>query len=486
MSNGIPSEYKLTSIYIIESIIKDNTNKIIKKTRGTCFSVSPNLLLTAGHVTTSSSELRIYLSSDDYDEGKFINAVCAHSNPDRDFSILKIESPAHSFIDLYSASVSLDTEVRSCGYPIEKEHYHAPIKVKVTNTFEHMTSREYSFEVSQSNTVSVYGGMSGSPLLCDGLCIGILLVQQGGNTLYAVSLKDILCDSIAHNIITTENPNIRIQDGINYQPPNHPPSPFKYCLNCNIEQPNIKGIDIGFTMKTWNMTNLTETVYDWIIDYCLSHKEKSNFIGSERSLFKYARANYPIDDINALGDLFLHIAIRDSYKTIPIMNKVFDANNKTFSCTHAILNLDNIELWIGASSVSTNIEDAVKSAIQNIEYIINLTTLKQRLYTLTAEIDGSWPHIEKLKRLTNPHLEVDERFDKIIIPVFLMHDSEIIKNYDKNLFISLFNEKIKHCRSIITSGIGTNLIDLINLRIFYFPVSDVSTVNSSLMKELNS
>lgn len=67
-----------------------------------------------------------------------------------------------------------------------------------------------------------------------------------------------------------------------------------------------------------------------------------------------------------------------------------------------------------------------------------------------------------------------------------MHDSAIINDYDKNLFITLFNDKIKHCRSILTSGIGTNLIDLINLRIFYFPVSDVAIVNSALLKELNS
>lgn len=486
MSTEFPSEYKLSSIYLIESITKDKASNITKTTRGTCFSISPNLLLTANHVTVNSDKLKIYFSSDDYDKDIFIEAACIHSNIDKDFSILKLDNPAHSFIDLYSASISLDIEMKSCGYPIEKEHYHAPIKVKVTNTFEHMTSREYSFEVSQSNTVSVYGGMSGSPILCEGRCIGVLLVQQGGNTLYAVSLKDILSDPIAHTIITGENPNIRVQDGINYQSPSHPPSPFKYCINCNIEQPNIKGIDIGFTMKSWNMTSLTETVYDWIIDYCLSHKEKANFTGSKRSLFKYARANYPNDDINAIGDLFLHIAIRDSYKTIPIMNKVFDTNNKTFSCTHAVLNLDNIELWIGASSVTKNIEDAVASAIKNIEYIVNITTLKQRLYTLTAEFDESWPHIEKLKRLTNSHLDIDERFDKIIIPVFLMHDSAIINDYDKNLFITLFNDKIKHCRSILTSGIGTNLIDLINLRIFYFPVSDVAIVNSALLKELNS
>lgn len=485
MSTGIPSEYNLSSIYIIESVDSDE-GQTRKVARGTCFSISPRLLLTAHHVISNEGKIKVYFSSDDYARGQYTCAKCIHWNENSDFAILEIESPAEDFIDLYSASINLDTEIKSCGYPIEKEHYHAPIKVRVTNSFENMASREYSFEVSQSDTISAYRGMSGSPLLYNGSCIGVLLVQQGTNTLYAVSLKDILSDNIAHEIITKSITNIKIQDGINYEPPNHPPSPFKYCINCTAEQPNIKGIDIGFTMKTWNIKNLAEVVYDWIIDYCLSHKEKANFTGARRKLFKYARANYPSHDINALGDFFLHIAIRDSYKTIPVMNKVFDANNKTFSCTHAILNLDTIELWIGASSVSTNIEDAVKVAIENIEYIANITTLEHRLYTLTAEVDDSWPHVDKLKRLADSNLSLDDRFDKIIIPVFLMHDSAIINEYDKTLFIELFNSKIQYCRSIFAGGIKPNLIDLIDVRIFYFPVSDISIVHSVLLQELNS
>ena len=105
---------------------------------------------------------------------------------------------------------------------------------------------------------------------------------------------------------------------------------------------------------------------------------------------------------------------------------------------------------------------------------------------LTAEIDESWPHIDKLKRLANSSLTIDERFDKIIIPVFLMHDSPIITNYEKKSFIKLFNDHVRECRNILIEKIKPDLIDLINLRIFYFPVSDVSIVNEALVKELNS
>lgn len=482
MTVGTLEEFNINCIYIIQTLLPNNGTK-----RGTCFSIGNGLLLTANHVVSNATSIKIFLTSDSFAQNKHIDAQCIYSNAALDIALISVpDGIIKNSIELYSTTVSLDSEVKSCGYPVEKEHYHAPIRVKVTNTFTHMTSRQYSFEISQSNTVTQYSGMSGSPIMHETRCIGILLVQQGSNTLYALSIKDLLTDNNLQEIVTSNDIKITVQDGISYKAPDFPASPFKYCINCNNGHPNIKGIDIGFTMRQWNINEFTESVYDWIIDYCLSHKEKANFTGGERGLFKYARSQYPVDDLNALGDLCLHIAIRESYSTIPIMNKVFDVNNKTFSCTHAVLNFDSIELWIGASSVATNMEEATQSAIESIKYIIDIKSLKNRLITLTAEIDNSWPHQEKLKRLANSSLGLDKRFDKIIIPIFIMHNSELINKYDETNFISLFNAKVTNCKEILQKSIDQSLINLIDLRVFYFPVSDINEVNRALMKELNS
>ncbi|MGO1192190.1 Hachiman antiphage defense system protein HamA, partial [Vibrio casei] len=158
-----------------------------------------------------------------------------------------------------------------------------------------------------------------------------------------------------------------------------------------------------------------------------------------------------------------------------------------FSCTHAILNFDNIELWIGASSVSTSIEEAVNQAVDNVNYISNLQSLQTRLYALTSEIDPSWPHKEKLERLADYRLAIDKRFDKIVIPIFIMHDSELINDYDKHDFLNAFEAKIQECRGLLQiGGINQELISLIDLKVFYFPVSSVNQLNDSLVEELNS
>ncbi|HBJ3897587.1 SAVED domain-containing protein [Acinetobacter baumannii] len=483
MITELSIDYKIESVYLIETILIDGSVE-----RGTCFSISNNILVTANHIILNPKEIKIFLSSDDYYNNKYIQGVYLYGNDSLDIAFIQLidHELTHS-IELYATSVNIDNQVFACGYPAEKEHYFSPIKVAITNNFDHMISKEYSFEVSQSITISNYKGMSGAPILYEGTCIGVLVVQQGNNTLYAISVKDLIKNDHIKNIITENNINIKIQEGINYKSPEHPISPFKYCINCNIDHPGIKGIEIGFTFKNWNINNFTESAYDWIIDYCLSFKEQANFLGkNKRSLFKFARMKYPKDDLDALGDLCLHIAIRESYKTIPIMSKVFDINNKTFSCTHVVLNFDSIELWMGASSVNTNIEDAIKSAVANIEYIMDITSLKNRLFTLTNEIDESWPHQDKLKRLANPSLDLEDRFDKIIIPVFLMHDSDLIKNYDKNSFLNLFNQHIQECRSYLKNHINSEIISLLDLRVFCFPVLNSMTLNEALLAELNS
>ncbi|MCH4244532.1 Hachiman antiphage defense system protein HamA [Acinetobacter gerneri] len=483
MTNVKNEEFRLHSIFIIESV---NNNG--KKIRGSGFAISENYILTANHnLVEDYQNIKVYKTTDHLVEEKYFEVSCIISNDKLDVALLEIiDQKIENHIDLYMTSINIDSEVLTCGYPLEKGYHDAPIKVKVTNNFDNIKECDYSFEVSQSSTITNYAGMSGAPVIYNKNCIGILVVQQGKNTLYAVSIKDILDDKELRAKINDIGINIINQEGFDYKPPELFKSPFKYCINCYDGEPNIKGIDIGFTFKEWNVQNFTELLYEWIIDYSLSIKERKNFLGNGRQLFKYAKSNYPEDDLNALADLCLHVAIRESYKTIPIMNKIIDIKNKTFSCTHAVLNFDKLELWIGASAVNKTIEEAVENAIKNIKYLIDHKSLNNRFYALTNQIDHTWPHQDKLKRLSDGTLPLDQRCDKIIIPVFIMHDSELINKFDTQNFFNLFSQHIKYCRDILNNDTKESNIELIDLRVFCFPVSDIQKLNEAFVSEINS
>lgn len=475
-------EYRVNSIFILQC---ESNNKIL---RGTCFAISDKVVLTANHnLLDDYKTIKIFTSSDNFSTLNFIEADLIVSNEYMDVAILSVKDSIFTdFIDLNIVSVNMETQVLSCGYPVEKKHYDAPVKLKVTNTFENTTNREYSFEVSQDDTVSAYKGMSGAPIIYNKECIGVMLVQQAQNTLYAISIKDIIEDELILNKLTESMVVINKTEGFDYKPPPYPElSPFKYCINCNDGEPNIKGIDIGFEFKKWNLQSFVEVLHDWVIDYSLSLKDQKEFRGGYNQLFKHARSQYYIDNKDALADLCLHVAIRETYRTIPIMNKLFDLNNKTFSCTHAVLNIDKLELWIGASSVNNNIEDAVDNSIKNIQYIVDNKSLKNRFIALTNQIDDSWPHKEKLARLADARLSLEEKFDKIIIPVFLMHNSDLINNYDKDNFLKLFKEHINNFRGLIESKFDSDVVDLIDLRVFCFPVSDIEQLNKAFVEEIS-
>jgi hypothetical protein len=480
----LESDYKLDSIYLIES---KNSVEGDSSKRGTCFSISDTHIITAFHVIEEKAIHHCYLSSDDYVNEVNIELESVYESRKFDFAILKRKSGIFdTSIALSISNVSIDNVFKSCGFPVEKECYHNPIQVMVTNTLDNVKTREFSFEVTQSDTVTCYDGMSGSPLLYNGKVVGILVVQQGCNTLYAISIKDVCDDPILKDILSI-NSMINEEGYLNYQPPSHPSSPFKYRISCNKSNPSIKGVDIGFSFGVWNLDDLVENSYDWLIDYSLSNKVKNSFNGSDRSMFKMARSNYPVEDINALSDLFLHIAIRECYRTIPIVNKVFDLNNsKIFSCTHAVLNQDKIELWLGASSVAKNLTDAVFNVVDTINSLLSVTSLKSRLMVLTSEIEQAWPYQDKLKKLSDSSLCLQDRFDKIIVPIFIMHDSALINEFEEDNFIQLFQSEIDKCRSLICNKYSNGIVELLDLRVFYFPVKDIETLHAKFIGELTS
>jgi hypothetical protein len=189
MTDGLLSkDFRLSSIYILESF--NNESEI---NRGSCFSISNGLVLTAKHVVEDYSTHRCYLKSDDFSHKEYQLLEVVYTAPDWDFAILRNKNSIFdSFIPLGNIKVGLNEVLKSCGYPIEKGYIAAPININVTTLYDEVLTHHYSYEVTQSTTVSKYKGMSGSPVLYKGYTVGVLVVQQGKATLKVISIFDIL------------------------------------------------------------------------------------------------------------------------------------------------------------------------------------------------------------------------------------------------------------------------------------------------------
>ncbi len=474
------TDYKLDSIFILETSNEDNTSK----ERGTCFAISDSLVISAKHVVEDKSQFICFLTSDHYISKKGINLEIIHKDDSLDFVILKSEEMSfNSFIPIGMVPIDSKYKLKTCGYPVEKKQIHAPIDITITNDLTKIDSSNYCFEVSQCPTVTNYKGMSGSPVMYNGYFIGLLVVQQGSSTLSAISSFQVFNKA---NLLFSDLKIVSCSlEEIEYFPPEHPPSPFVSAIDCTKNNLNVKGLDIGFDFNVWRLNELVTCISDWLIDYSLSASQKEDMHLRLTSQMKLAFKQYPINDINAMSDLFLHIVIRQNYKTIPIVNKVFDVDgNSIFSSSHVVLDKGKIEIWLGLSSIKNNISDAVTSTLDNINAIITADNIKTRLVLITEEMNTSWPFADKLKKISDPNIPMEDKFDKIIVPIFIAYDSEIIKSYEKTEFKKKFQLEVDSCRELIQSRFSNKLIKIIDLRVFIFPVDDINIMHNKFIKEL--
>jgi len=475
------SEFQIDSIFLLESTNENNEN--IK--RGTCFAVSESLLLTAKHTISGRSTFRCYLTSDDFKKKLFITLEVVNHESDWDFAILRlINKTLPSFIPLSDAEVPRSTEVKSCGYPIESGNIASPIEILVNNHYPKDKNHLYSFDLTQATTVSDYQGMSGSPVLYKEHAIGLLVVQRGSTVLKVISNKDIvqeipeLFDELNFQTISKAE--------IEYTPPSQPNSPFYTRIDCKKDTPEMKGLDIGFDRSIWRAQNLVSLSSEWIIDYALSASVKKSLENKPHSQIKVAMKLFMESDIQAMCDLFLHIAIRQNHKTIPIVNKIFNTETgSTLSCSHIVLEKGKIEIWLGISSIEESLKEGTNKAIENINALFSHKNIEERLILITEQMDDTWPFKDKLKKISDSTLPIFQRFDKLVIPVFITHDSLTIKNYNEEKFEDSLRNELEECRRLIQQNFSNEIIQLLDLKVFIFPANNTSNLFSKFKDEIS-
>ncbi|AQP35721.1 trypsin-like peptidase domain-containing protein [Vibrio anguillarum] len=186
MNNNEYKDYKLDSIFIVSCTDENGRTK-----RGTCFSISNELVVTAWHVVKSMKTISLYLSSDDAQNNKSMLLEIVDKDEAQDIAILKIiDYKFDHHIEVSTTICNKGTIVNACGYPIEKGNKHCTLDTKITENFSTIETDHLSFEIEQNNKVSNYRGMSGTPILVNKCAVGILLVQQGGTSLYSISFSD--------------------------------------------------------------------------------------------------------------------------------------------------------------------------------------------------------------------------------------------------------------------------------------------------------
>ena len=179
----------------------------------------------------------------------------------------------------------------------------------------------------------------------------------------------------------------------------------------------------------------------WLPEFALKHSEVAG-LGADNAVELVARAAksvYATDKFQTrgeFGELLLHAALRQCFKTLPAISKYYykDAGNDTvkgFDAVHVVSTDTSLELWLGEVKFYDDAARAIADVLKEVEKHLERDYLRGEFAAITNKIDSDWQHAERLKKLLHPDTSLDEVFDAVCVPVLLTYDSPVIKSFDE-------------------------------------------------------
>lgn len=194
----------------------------------------------------------------------------------------------------------------------------------------------------------------------------------------------------------------------------------------------------GFERGKWRNEQLADHVMEWLPEFALNHSELIE-IGHRNALRmtkKAAKIVYQTEKYGIrgeFGEILLHIAIRQVYKTLPAVSKIYykSAVNETvkgFDAVHVVKKDNGLELWIGETKFYKDVTKAIYDVSKEIIDHLETDYLKSEFILIKNKIDPMWPEADALKTLLHENTSLDMVFQQICIPILLTYDSTVVQN----------------------------------------------------------
>jgi len=234
------------------------------------------------------------------------------------------------------------------------------------------------------------------------------------------------------------------------------PEPFLAVRVHHLDQsPGCTGLCVGYERGNWRAEQLAHHAMEWLPEFALSAAEceKMSHANAVRFMRRAAKAVYDsqkFEKRGEFGELFLHIAIRQVFGSLPAISKLYykTANNETvkgFDAVHVVGLPGELELWIGEAKFYKDISDAIREVVRELDDHTKTDYLRSEFALITNKIDDSWEHSETLKRLLDPNTSLDEVFTRTCIPVLLTYDSPVLAAHTAcdDAYAAAFTEEIE-------------------------------------------
>jgi len=243
-------------------------------------------------------------------------------------------------------------------------------------------------------------------------------------------------------------------------------------------------------MGEWRCKQLAQHLIEWLPEFVLRHSEREG-LGADNAvklIVRAARTVYATEKVETrgeLGELLLHIVLRQVFKTIPAISKFFykDTANDTikgFDAVHVVATGGDLELWLGEAKFYDDIARAIRDSVDELKEHTKRDYLRAEFAAIVNKIDDSWPHADTLKKLLDENTSLDEVFSRACIPVLLTYDSQTIATHDAVTaeFIAAFcAEVLRHRDTFASKALPKHL----RVHLFLLPLGS----KASLVREFD-
>lgn len=194
----------------------------------------------------------------------------------------------------------------------------------------------------------------------------------------------------------------------------------------------------GYERGKWRHEQFAEHVMEWLPEFALNHSELNEIShkNAVRMTKRAAKTVYQTEKYGSrgeFGEIFLHIAIRQIYQTIPAVSKIYykSAVNETvkgFDAVHVVKNNDELELWIGETKFYEDIYKAIYDVSKEIVDHLETNYLRNEFLLIKNKIDTNWTEAISLQNLIAENTSLDVVFKRACIPVLLTYESQVVRN----------------------------------------------------------
>ncbi|MCL6695255.1 HamA C-terminal domain-containing protein [Acinetobacter baumannii] len=205
--------------------------------------------------------------------------------------------------------------------------------------------------------------------------------------------------------------------------------------------PNLLTMCAGYELGEWRETQFADHVMQWLPEFALNYQEVRSMSAHNAValLQKAARSIYQTDKYQSrgeFGELILHIILRQFFKTIPAISKIFfkDSRNDTvkgFDSVHVVYDGNTLDLYLGEVKFYTNINRAISDVIAELEIHTRGDYLRSEFTAILNKIDAEFPLATELRDLLHANKSLDTIIDSLVIPVLLTYESDTISQFNR-------------------------------------------------------